>query len=305
MRVMARKLRVGAAQIGGIDAEESREHIIERLIALLEKAAGRGVELVVYPECSLTTYFPRFLIPDSEINQYFEKAMPNPSVQPLFDKAKEYGIAFYLGYSELENGKRFNSSVLVGKDGKIIGKYQKSHIGGTIEPVIDRESQYMERRYFQPGDTGFKVWSALGGQVGMGICYDRRFPEFWRVMGMKGAELVLLGFLSGGRRGGGSYLGVLHHLLCIQAGAYWNGLWIIASAHCGMGHSAIVSPTGEIVVKSYTNKDELIDATIDLDTSKENPFFSPRANTTNCNFVRDRRPDLYGILSDEKWGRNI
>ena len=69
-----------------------------------------------------------------------------------------------------------------------------------------------------------------------------------------------------------------------------------------MGHSAIVSPTGEIVVKSYTNKDELIDATIDLDQSKEKPFFSPRANTTNCNFVRDRRPDLYGMISDEEWG---
>jgi predicted amidohydrolase len=298
---MARKLRVGAAQIGGIGFEESRKRVIERIIVLLEEAASRGVELVVYPECSLTTYFPRFLIPESELNRFFEKSMPNPSVQPLFEKAKELGIAFYLGYSELEHGKYFNSSILVGKDGKIIGKYQKSHIGGTYEPIIDRESQYMERRYFQPGNTGFNVWSAFGGKVGMGICYDRRFPEFWRVMGMKGAELVLLGFLSGGKSGSGSHLGVFHHLLCLQAGAYWNGLWIIASAHCGMGHSAIVSPIGEIVAKSYTNKDELIDATIDLDLSKERPFFSPRANTLNCNFIRDRRPDLYSIISNEKW----
>jgi predicted amidohydrolase len=299
---MARKLRVGAAQIGGIDIEEPREQVVKRHIALLEEAARQKVDLIVFPECSLTTYFPRLILPESEINKFFEKTMPNPSVQPLFDKAKKLEIAFSLGYSELEDGKHYNSSLLVGKNGKIIGKYQKSHIGGTIEPISGRESQYMERRYFLPGNTGFKVWSAFGGKIGMGICYDRRFPEFWRVMGMKGAELVLLGFLSGGRRRIGSHLGVFHHLLCLQAGAYWNGLWIVASAHCGMGHSAIVSPTGEIVAKSYTNKDELIDATIDLDQSKEKPFFSPRANTTNCNFVRDRRPDLYSIISDEKWG---
>ena len=183
---MVRKLRVGAAQIGGIGLEEPREQVVERHIALLEEAAKRKVELIVYPECSLTTYFPRLVLQESEINKFFEKTMPNPSVQPLFDKARELGIAFSLGYSELEYGKRYNSSILVGKDGKIIGKYRKSHIGGTYEPVSGRESQYMERRYFLPGNTGFKVWSAFGGKIGMGICYDRRFSEFWRVMGMKG-----------------------------------------------------------------------------------------------------------------------
>jgi len=305
---MSRKLRVGAAQIGPVLREESREHIVDRHIALIEEAARRKVELVVYPECSLTTWFPRFLINDSQLDKFFEKSMPNPSVQPLFDRAKELGVGFVLGYGERDGDKQFNSSILVGKDGAIIGKYRKSHIGGTYEPILGRKFQYMERRYFLPGDTGFKIWPAFGGYMGMGICYDRRWPEFWRVMGMQGAELVAIGFCSGGRSGG-SHLGVFHHQLCLQAGAYWSGMWVVASAHCGeeeegytlMGHSAIVSPSGEIIAESYTIEDELIDTTIDLDETIRRPNFSPRVHRDNAIFVRDRRPEFYKAIADPEW----
>jgi predicted amidohydrolase len=237
-----------------------------------------------------------------EIDHYFEETMPNESLLPLFERAKELGIGFYLGYREKSGKAHYNSSILVDKEGEIIAKYRKSHVGGSLEPVKERKVQYMERRYILPGDSGFQVYSAFGGQVGMGICYDRRFPEFWRVMGMKGAELILLGFFSGGSSPNyGSYLGALHHLLALQAGAYWSGAWVIASAHCGMANSVIVSPSGEIIAKTYSVEDELINAVIDLDYSKKMPHFSPKANSINCNFVRDRRPELYKILTDEKW----
>ena len=75
----------------------------------------------------------------------------------------------------------------------------------------------------------------------------------------------------------------------------------MASAHCGMGHSAIISPSGEVIAKSYSIEDEVINVTIDLEYSHKNPHFSPRANTLNCHFVRDRRPDLYKIISDSDW----
>jgi predicted amidohydrolase len=281
---MSRKLRVGAAQIGPIFREESRENIIDRHIALLEDAARRNVDVILYPECSLTTWFPTLQLDDSEVDLYYEKTMPNPSVQPLFDRAKELEIAFCLGYAELDGDNHFNSSILVGKDGKIIGKYRKTH----VEPD------------FTPGDSGFSVWPALGGYVGIGICYDRRWPEFWRVMGMLGAEVVFIPFCSLGSR----HLAEFHHLLCLQAGAFFNGTWVIASSHTGeeveghphLGVSAIVSPLGEIISRSYTCEDELIEATIDLDETKK-ARFAPRAPT----FALDRRPELYKMITDPNW----
>ena len=124
---ISRSLRVAAGQIGPIYKDEPRVEIVERLIALLEEAAIRKVELICYPECALSTFFPRSMLEWNEVDRYFDKSMPNPSVQPLFDRAKELGIGFCLGYAELDGNKRYNTSILVNKDGKIIGKYRKSH----------------------------------------------------------------------------------------------------------------------------------------------------------------------------------
>jgi predicted amidohydrolase len=255
--------------------------------------------LVSFPECSLTPFVFSFYGPSSrgvideeqrwssKVDAYFEQAMPNPSVQPLFDRAKALGIGFALGYAEQDGDAHYNSYILVGKDGQIIGNYRKSHIGGTVEPDPTRSHQYFEKRYFLFGDTGFPVWSAFNGQLGAMICYDRRWPESFRALGLRGAELVFVPFATGGS----SRLADFHHLLCIQSGAYCNGYWIVSSSHSGvemgaqlMGCSAIISPMGEIVARSYSFQDELIEATIDLDVAK-----ARRAAIA----WKDRRLDLY------------
>lgn len=297
---MSRLIHVGAAQLGPIYKEESRENIVERLIILLEEANRRNVELVCYPECALSPYFPRWLLDWDEIDRYFERSMPNPSIQPLFDRAKELKIGFHLGYSELDGNKHYNTSILVGKDGNIIGKYRKSHIPGTYEPRPERQSHPLdldlERRYYLEGDTGFKVWPAFGGYIGMAICYDRRWPETWRVLGMQGVELVIVGWNTPYSR-----LAEFHNKLSLQAGCYQNGTWAVGVAHCGeeepnfvlLGQSMIVSPYGEVVAMSSTLQDELIDATIDLDIGneiKEGVF----------NFEIYRRPELYKLITERK-----
>lgn len=292
---MSRLLHVGAAQVGPIYKEEKREDIVERMIDLLEEAALRKVELLCYPECSLSTFFPRWHLALDEVEKYFDKSMPNPPVQPLFDRAKELRIGFCLGYSELDGDRHYNTSILVGKDGKTIGKYRKSHVPGTKEPTPRRKLQHFERRYYLEGDTGFKVWPAFGGYVGMAICYDRRWPETWRVMGMQGVELVLVGWNTPYYR-----LAEFHNRLSLQAGCYQNNTWAVGAAHCGeeepgyvlMGQSMIVSPLGEVVAMSHSLKDELIDATIDLDATKDEEYL--------FNFEVYRRPDLYKIISERK-----
>ncbi len=118
-----RKIITAAAQMGAIQKNEPRDQVVERMLVLLEEAKRESVDFVVYPELTLTTFFPRYFMEDqSEIDFWFEKEMPNEATKPLFKKSKEYGIAISFGYAELtEEGKHFNSSVIVDKRGEIIG----------------------------------------------------------------------------------------------------------------------------------------------------------------------------------------
>lgn len=299
-----RNLHVAAAQVGPIFLEETKEEVVERLITLLEEASRRGVELVCYPECALSTFFPRLNLEEEELEQFFEKSMPNHKVQPLFDAAKELEIGFCLGYSEQEGERRYNTSILVNQKGEIVGKYRKTHLPGTAKPVPEQRFQHLERKYFLPGDTGFEVWDAFNGKIGMAICNDRRWPETWRILGMKNVELVLVGWNTPQNhyRTAASYsrLAEFHNQLSLQAGCYQNGTWAVGAAHCGeeepgyvlIGQSMIVSPLGEVVALSTRRRDEVIDYVIDLDAGKE-------IKEGVFNFKMYRRPELYGMLVEE------
>jgi predicted amidohydrolase len=303
---MSRIVTVGGAQLGPIARDEPRASVVGRLIDLMREAKHRGCDIVVYPELALTTFFPRWFIDDeAELLSYFERSMPNADAQPLFDEAKRLGIAFHLGYAELteESGEVecFNTAVLVGKDGEIIGKYRKIHLPGHAEYEADRDFQHLEKRYFKVGNLGFKVWSALGGRIGILICNDRRWPEAFRVLGLQGVEMVLVGYntpMMNAKFFESPQLRSFHNHLTMQAGAYQNGSWVVGIAKAGreegvdmMGGSAIISPNGEIVALCNGLDDELIVAQCDLDACagiKQNIF----------NFAAHRRPEHYGLIVD-------
>ena len=305
---MSRVIRVGAAQLGPLQRSDDRKVAVDRMVALLEQAGREGCNLVVYPELALTTFFPRWDIEDpAEVESYFEPDMPNAAVQPLFDRARELGIAFYLGYAELakngEGTRHFNTSVLVGPDGRIIGKYRKVHLPGhaTFDPK--RTFQHLEKKYFEPGDLGFPVWPAMDGLLGMCICNDRRWPETYRVMGLQGVEMVLLGFntpaTNSQRPEEQDELRGFHHELSVQAGAYQNGTWVVAVAKAGeedghklLGDSMIVSPAGLIVARTKTLEDELAVADCDLDDCA---FYKE----TVFDFARHRRIEHYERITKQ------
>src|SRR5262245_49587894 len=99
---MPRIVTVGAAQTGPVALDESRVQVVERLLALMRAARARGCDLVVFPECALTPFFPHWFIDDQhELDSYFEREMPGPDTRPLFDEAARLGIGFHLGYAEL------------------------------------------------------------------------------------------------------------------------------------------------------------------------------------------------------------
>ena len=305
---MPRHLTVGAAQMGPIQRDHSRRDVVGRLIAHLREARRMGCELVVFPELTLTTFFPRWWMPDQvEVDSWFEADMPGPDTAPLFAEARALGIGFCLGYAELvrQDGRthRFNTSILVERDGRIVGKYRKVHLPGHVDHEPWRAFQHLEKRYFEVGDLGFPVYRAFGGLIGMCICNDRRWPETYRVMGLQGVEMVLLGYntpLHNPPAPDHDEHGWFHNQLVMQAGAYQNGTWVVGVAKGGLeegvpslADSQIVAPSGKVVARAASDADELVVHRCDLDAGRS-------YKTTTFNFAVHRQPDQYRMIVERK-----
>ena len=305
---MTRIVTVGAAQLGPIARSDPRAQVVDRLIALLSQAKAHGCDLVVFPELALTTFFPRWYLEDpAELDRFYEREMPGPATQPLFDAAARLGIGFYLGYAELvqQDGRmrRFNTAITVDPSGAIVGKYRKIHLPGHAEHEPWRAFQHLEKRYFETGDLGFGVFRAFGGVMGMAICNDRRWPETYRVMGLQGVEMILIGYNTPVHNPPApehDALSHFHNELVMQAGAYQNGSWVVGVAKAGVeegvmqiGNSIIVAPSGEIVAACSTVGDELAVARCDLDLTLS-------YKNTTFNFAKHREPQAYGLIVERK-----
>jgi predicted amidohydrolase len=305
-----RVLTIGAAQLGPIQRADSRKDVVERLLALLTDAAERRCDLVVFPELALTTFFPRWFVDDiGAFDHFYETAMPGPETQPLFDEARRLGIGFCLGYAELSAPDadgvrhRFNTQILVERDGSVVARYRKVHLPGHEEHEPDRPFQHAERYFFEPGPDGFGVWRAFGGIVGMMICNDRRWPESYRVMGLQGVELILCGYNTPIHYAPDPSQDVLqgfHNALVMQSGAYQNGTWVVGVAKGGveegvdsLAQSMIIAPSGQIVAQALTTGDELVTARCDLD-------WCAKYQGTVFDFDHYRRPEVYGRITSQR-----
>jgi predicted amidohydrolase len=297
-----RKLKIAAAQLGPLHRADSRSAATKRLVALLREAHGMGAKFVVFPELAFTTFFPRWWMEDqAEVDRrYFESTVPSQETAPLFDEAKKLGIGFYIGYAELTPEKRrFNTAILVGPDGRIVGKYRKVHLPGHADHKPKAAFQHLEKKYFEVGDLGFRVWRFMDTITGMLICNDRRWPEAFRVLALQGAEIVALGFNTPTENlhyPEPPALRVHHHLIMAQSMAFQNATWLVETAKAGaedgfrmFGHSVIVAPTGEIAVKSQTEDDEVICTNADIDLAAD-------LKRTMFNFAAHRRPEHYRMI---------
>ena len=305
---MSRTVTVAAAQLGPIARDEPRASAVARLLALMGEAKRRHADLVVFPELALTTFFPRWHMENpAEVDAFFETEMPGAETAALFEEAARLGIGFYLGYAELaqEDGakRHFNTSVLADTTGGIVAKYRKVHLPGHSEPEPWRPFQHLEKRYFESGNLGFPVVRAFGGNLGMCICNDRRWPETFRVMGLQSVELVMLGYNTPAHYPPApehDHLQDFHNHLVMQAGAYQNGTWVVGVAKAGseegcdlIGGSCIIAPTGEIVAQCESLGDELIVHECDLDRCKE-------IQQNIFNFSLHREPQSYQLITQTK-----
>ncbi|KAF0132600.1 MAG: N-carbamyl-D-amino acid amidohydrolase [Xanthobacteraceae bacterium] len=283
---MSRIVTVGAAQMGAIQRAHSRREVVARMVELMREAASHRCDLVVFPELTLTTFFPRWWMEDqAEIDS-------------------RLGIGFSLGYAELTpEGRHYNTAILVNKSAQIVGKYRKIHLPGHAGHEPWRAFQHLEKRYFEVGDLSWGVWNALGGNMGMMICNDRRWPESYRMMGLQSVEMILLGYNTPRHNPPApdhDRLSEFHNQLVMQAGAYQNGTWVVGVAKCGVeegcemiGGSSIIAPTGEVIGQALTQEDELIVARCDLDLTKS-------YKATTFNFDMHRQPDQYRRIVEQR-----
>jgi N-carbamoyl-D-amino-acid hydrolase len=283
---MPRYLKVAAAQMGPNQDGTPREAIVERMLALLDAAARDEVELIVYPEMALTTYFPKRI--RSDFDQFFETEVPPKALEPLLRRAAEARVAVHVGFCEKADGRYFNTALLTDRDGRLCGTFRKIHLPGT--KAVDGFAQVHEPYYFAHGDTGYRVFDAVGAKVGVAICQDRRYPESYRSLALQGAELILIGYNTPI-----SALALDLNELCMRAGAYANLCFVVGVAKAGVedgveliAGSCIIDPQGQVLAKAATRGDELITARIDFDQME--PL------RKRWNFLGRRQPQHYGDM---------
>jgi Asp/Glu/hydantoin racemase/predicted amidohydrolase len=325
---MARIIRIAAAQVGAVHRTDQRPDTMQRLVRLLEDAASKGAQVVLFPECTFTTFFPRYLIEDeAELKSYFEHGDVTTSEKSraIFEKAKELRVDISIGFAEATaEGDHYNACVYYhAKSGSILSKYRKVHLPGDVDPFPEPDAvNQLEKRYFKPGDLGFKAFrvpdltetTSNNGEpiFGMMICNDRRWAEAWRCLGLQGVEVVFTGFNTPGwapQMWGSSSdqspkeahaEAIFHHKLVMQAHSYTNACFSVSAARCGMddgkfdlvGGSTIIGPDGKIIAESTTEEDEVIIADCDLDLclpGKKRTF----------DFARHRRTEHYAILTTQ------
>ncbi len=276
------KIKVAATQMSC--SWEIEENISKAKI-LIDKAAKKGANIILLQELFQTPYF--CIQYDEEIFKLAKPFENNPLINKMSDVAKKHKVVLPISFFEKDNNAYFNSIAVIDADGKILGKYRKSHIPDG--------AGYLEKYYFNPGDTGFKIWSTAYGKIGIGICWDQWFPEAARIMALKGAEVLFYPTAIGDEIMS-TYDSSDAWQTVMQGHAAANIMPVVASNRIGSesvkgqvngfyGRSFICNRSGKIIAEASKDKEEIILAEID---TEENHLFR-----RNWGLFRDRRPELY------------
>jgi N-carbamoylputrescine amidase len=278
-----REVTVAATQMA---CDWDRDRNVARAEALVREAAGRGASIVLLQELFAAPYFCK----DQSAN-FFSLAYPfegNPLIARMSRLASELSVVLPVSFFERANNAYFNSLAMIDADGRVLGIYRKSHIPDG--------PGYHEKYYFNPGDTGFRVWHTRHGCLGAGICWDQWFPEAARVMVLMGAEILLYPTAIGSEPQAPGYDSSGHWQRVMQGNAAANMVPVIASNRVGTeqgdscaltfyGSSFITDGCGAIVEQAPRSGEAVVTAALDLDALAE-----ARAA---WGLFRDRRPDLY------------
>lgn len=290
-----RKVSVAAIQMRCSTIVEEN---LEKAEKMVREAAAKGAQVILLPELFEREYF-------CQQRQYafYKYALPtgeNPAVRMGQRLARELSVVLPISFFERDGNVLYNSVACIDADGKLLGVYRKTH--------IPDDHFYQEKFYFTPGNTGFQVFSTRYGKVGIGICWDQWFPETARSLAILGAEMILYPTAIGSEPILNSD-SMPHWRRCMQGHAAANLMPVIAanrigsekvlpceenaglsSELCFYGSSFLTDETGELVQSAGREEETVLVWQYDLDTIEENRL--------SWGVFRDRRPDMYRIISN-------
>ncbi len=256
-----------------------------------KESIANGAQIICHQELATSYYF---CIEQDTKHLAAAEPIPGPTTELVGEMARKSGVMIIMPiFEKVMDGELYNTAAVIGTDGKVMGKYRKTHI------PLGKPSQgeiVNEKFYFRPGNLGFPVFDTpFGLKFGIIICYDRHFPELGRIIALKGAELLFVPSATAG---------VTCKLLDVelQFHAMSNLIYVagvnragkdtgVSTSRVHLGSSMIVNPRGEIMARAGNEGDEIVYAELDL-----NLFREVRNSTA---YYRDRRPDLYSAICQE------
>jgi len=283
---MSRTVTVAATQMA---CSWDRAANLARAEQLVREAAAGGAQIVLLQELFETPYFCQKPNPD-----YLQLATPaedNPAIRHFRKLAAELKVVLPISFFERAGRARFNSVAILDADGEVLGLYRKSHIPDG--------PGYHEKYYFNPGDTGFKVWQTRYAKIGVGICWDQWFPECARSMALLGAEILFYPTAIGSEPHDANILSREHWQRVQQGHAGANLMPLVASNRIGReeqdgyaitfyGSSFIANQFGEKVEELDQTEEGVLVHSFDLDKLEH--------VRSAWGTFRDRRPNLYGAI---------
>ena len=262
---------------------------IDKAESIIRKAAGMGAQIILIQELFESTYFCM-----DQKDELFGLAKPfenNPTLEKMSKLASELKVVLPVSFFEKANRAHYNAIAVINADGNILGKYRKSHIPDG--------PGYQEKFYFNPGDTGFKVWDTAYAKIGIGICWDQWFPEVARIMALKGAEVLLYPTAIGGEPEDDGFDSSDMWQRAMIGHSAANQIPVVASNRIGTeqgeeisnyfyGRSFITNHVGDKIAEAGRDKEEVLIGKVNLDEAE---------NLRNVwGVFRDRRTDLYSDL---------
>src|SRR5689334_17763898 len=243
-----------------------KESMIQKHEGYAHEAAKQGAQFILFQELFYGPYFCQ--VQDAQYYSYTEHIPDGPTTKRMQDLAKQTGLVVVAPmYEEDEqaSGIYYNTAAVIDPDGRYLGKYRKTHI-----PHV---KGFWEKFYFRPGNLGYPVFETAVGKVGVYICYDRHFPEGWRLLGLNGAEIVFNP--SATVAGLSEYLWKLEQPAAAVANIYYVGAinrvgtekpWKFGEFY---GQSYFANPRGKIIAEGSRTKDEVVIADLDMDVIRE------------------------------------
>ncbi|XP_021887516.1 N-carbamoylputrescine amidase [Carica papaya] len=287
---IGREVVVSALQFACTDDVSTNLATAERLV---RAAHAKGANIILLQELFEGYYFCQ-----AQREDFFQRANSynnNPTISKIQTLAKELGVVIPVSFFEEANNAHYNSVAIIDADGTDLGLYRKSHIPDG--------PGYQEKFYFNPGDTGFKVFQTRYAKIGVAICWDQWFPEAARAMVLQGAEILLYPTAIGSEPQDEGLDSREHWRRVMQGHAGANLVPLLASNRIGKeivptehgkseitfyGNSFIAGPTGELVASADDKEEAVLIAKFDLDKIK--------LKRNSWGVFRDRRPDLYKVL---------